>query len=156
MCTAIGNNDPVPLQGRIWPAAAFKDTQPRQIWPVIREITKKASYQHLPIFRSPMCNGTKYFLKVHPHSFRHKFIHSEKATIIWFKNIWGKVENTLKGILDSIPSPSPSVKIQIMGRKVCLRFKGKTLLDLVNKLLKTKNLLTTLSNILSLNKLSCP
>ena len=26
-----------------------------------------------------------------------------------------KVENILKGSLDSIPSPSPSVKIQIMG-----------------------------------------
>ena len=29
------------------------------------------------------------------------------------------VENILKGSLDSIPSPSPSVKIQIMGGKVC-------------------------------------
>ena len=35
-----------------------------------------------------------------------------------------KVEKMLKGSLDSIPSPSPSVKIQIMGRKVCLRCKG--------------------------------
>ena len=33
-----------------------------------------------------------------------------------------------KDSLDSIPSPSPSVKIQIMGSKVCLRCKGKTLL----------------------------
>ena len=73
MCTAIGNNDPVPLQGRIWPAAALKIHNPatRQIWPVIREITKKASYQHLPIFRSPMCNGVKYFLKEQPYLFRH-------------------------------------------------------------------------------------
>ena len=39
----------------------------------------------------------------------------------------GKVEKILKGSLDSIPSPSPSVKIQIMGGKVCLRCKGKTL-----------------------------
>ena len=30
-----------------------------------------------------------------------------------------KVEKILKGSLDSIPSPSPSVKIQIMGGKVC-------------------------------------
>ena len=37
-----------------------------------------------------------------------------------------KVEKFLKGSLDSIPSPS--VKIQIMGGKVCLRCKGKTLL----------------------------
>ena len=45
-----------------------------------------------------------------------------------------KVEKILKGSLDLIPSPSPSVKIQIMGGKVCLRFKGKTLLGVVNKL----------------------
>ena len=45
-----------------------------------------------------------------------------------------KVKQILKGSLDSIPSPSPSVKIQIMGRKVCLRCKGKTLLGVVNKL----------------------
>jgi hypothetical protein len=35
--------------------------------------------------------------------------------------------------MDSIPSPSTSVKIQIMGGKVGLRCKGKTLLGLVNK-----------------------
>ena len=52
----------------------------------------------------------------------------------------------LKGILDSIPSPSP--KIQIMGGKVCLRCKGKTLLDVVNNLLKTKSLLTSPSSVL--------
>ena len=39
-----------------------------------------------------------------------------------------KVENILKGSLDLISSASPSVKIQIMGWKVCLRCKGKTLL----------------------------
>ena len=59
-----------------------------------------------------------------------------------------KVEKILKGSLDSIPSPSPSVKIQIMGGKVCLRCKGKTLLIVVNKLLKTKSLLTSPSNVL--------
>ena len=41
-----------------------------------------------------------------------------------------KVENILEGTLDSIPSPSLSVKIQIMGGKVCLRCKGKTLLGI--------------------------
>ena len=35
-----------------------------------------------------------------------------------------KVEKIWKVSLDSIPSPS--VKIQIMGGKVCLRFNGKT------------------------------
>ena len=59
-----------------------------------------------------------------------------------------KVENILKGSLDLIPSPSPSVKIQIMGGKVCLMCKGKTLLGVVNKLLKTKSLLTSPSNVL--------
>ena len=59
-----------------------------------------------------------------------------------------KVEKNLKGSLDSIPSPSLSVKIQIMGRKVCLRCKGKPLLGIVNKLLKTKSLLTSPSNVL--------
>jgi len=49
----------------------------------------------------------------------------------------GKVENILKGSMDLIPSPSPSVKIQIMGGKVCWRCKGKTLMGVVNKLLKT-------------------
>ena len=39
-----------------------------------------------------------------------------------------KVEKFLKGILDSIPSPSLSVTIQIMGGKVC-----KELLGIVNK-----------------------
>ena len=59
-----------------------------------------------------------------------------------------KVEKILKGSLDLIPSPSPSVKIQIMGGKICLRYKGKTLLGIVNKLLKTKSLLTSPNNVL--------
>ena len=59
-----------------------------------------------------------------------------------------KVEKILEGSLDSIQSPSPSVKIQVMGRKVCLGCKGKTLLGFVNKLLKTKSLLTSPSNVL--------
>ena len=49
-----------------------------------------------------------------------------------------KVEKILKGSLDLIPSPLSSVKIQIMGGKVCFRCKGKTLLDVVNKLLFSK------------------
>ena len=51
--------------------------------------------------------------------------------------------------MDSIPSPS--VKIQIMGGKVCLRCKSKTLLGIVNKLLKTKSLLITPKNVLPLH-----
>ena len=59
-----------------------------------------------------------------------------------------KVEKNLKGILDSILSPSPSVEIQVIGGKVCLRCKGKTLLGVVNKHLKAKSLLKSPSNVL--------
>ena len=62
-----------------------------------------------------------------------------------------KVEKILKdslACLDSISLPSPSVKIQIMGGKVCLECKGKTLLGILNKLLKTKSLLTSPSYVL--------
>jgi hypothetical protein len=55
----------------------------------------------------------------------------------------GKVEKILKGSLDSITSPSHSVEIQIIGGKVCLRYKGKTLLGVVNKLLKKKSVAFT-------------
>ena len=54
-----------------------------------------------------------------------------------------------------ISSPSPSVEIQIMGGKVCLRRKGKTLLGIDNKLFVFKSLLTTSSNVLTLH-LSSP
>ena len=71
-----------------------------------------------------------------------------RAQAIWSAAWEGKVEQILKGSLDLIPSPSLSVKIRIMGGKVCLRCKGKTLLGVVNKLLKTKCLLTSPSNVL--------
>ena len=48
----------------------------------------------------------------------------------------GKVDTFLKGSLDSIQSPSPSVKIQNMGGNICFRCKGKILLGIVNKVLK--------------------
>ena len=54
----------------------------------------------------------------------------------------------LKGSLDAISSPTPSLKIQIMCGKVCLRGKGKSLLGIVNKLLRTTSLLTSPSNVL--------
>ena len=49
---------------------------------------------------------------------------SVKGAILSYKG--SKVKKILKGSLDLISSPSPSVKIQIMGGKVCLRGKGKT------------------------------
>ena len=76
------------------------------------------------------------------------------------KDFWPivKVEKILKGSLDLIPSPS--VKIQIMGGKVCLGCKGKALLGFVNRLLKTKSLLTSLITqcfalLSTSSKLSC-
>ena len=66
-----------------------------------------------------------------------------------------KVEKIFKGNLDFFPSPLPSVKIQIMDEKVCLRCKGKKLLGIVNKLFVIKSLLTTPGNVLPLH-LSCP
>jgi hypothetical protein len=58
---------------------------------------------------------------------------------LFFCVLWpDKVEKNLKGSLDLILSPS--VKIQIMGRKVCLRCKGKTLLGIVNKFLRNKKI----------------
>ena len=47
-----------------------------------------------------------------------------------------KVEKILKGSLDLIPSPS--VKIQIMGNKVCMRCRGKTLLVVVMQTFQNK------------------
>ena len=61
-----------------------------------------------------------------------------------------KLEKILKGSLGSIPSPLPSVTVEIIGRKVCLRCKGRTLLDVVNKLFVFKSLLTTPNNVLPL------
>jgi hypothetical protein len=74
-----------------------------------------------------------------------------------FTGIFTKVEKILKGNLDSIPSPSPTVKIQIMGGKVCLRCKGKTLLGVGKKLLTTKSLITSpaMFCLITSTKLSC-
>ena len=48
------------------------------------------------------------------------------------KNDLFKVQNISKCYLDSILSPTPSVKIQIIGGKVCLRCKVKTLLGVMS------------------------
>ena len=64
-----------------------------------------------------------------------------------FRHFFFKVENILKGSLDSIPSPSPSVKIQTMGGKVSLMCKSKTLLGILKTTLFVfKSLLTSPSN----------
>ena len=55
-----------------------------------------------------------------------------------------KVEKILKGSLDLIPSPS--VKIQIMGGKVCLMCKGKIIAGRCQQTFENK--LTSPSNVL--------
>ena len=58
-----------------------------------------------------------------------------------------KVEKILRGSLESIPSPSPYAKIKLWA-EVCLRYKGKTLLGIVNKLFVFTSLLTLPSKLL--------
>ena len=78
-------------------------------------------------------------------------LHSSCTAMLWFdcaasiqlRNIvvfrfclTFKVEKTLKGSLNS--SPSPSVKIQIMGGKVCLRCKGNAMFRFSNYIICNK------------------
>ena len=78
-------------------------------------------YMHTQLIPDRFCCDVELFIPTHFKSVTHC-----------------KVEKILKGSLDLISSPSSSVKIQIMGGKVYLRCRGKTLLGVVNKLLKTK------------------
>ena len=57
----------------------------------------------------------------------------ESIIVIEFTGTTCKVKKILKGSMDLISSPLPSVKIQIMGGKDYLRRIGKTLLGIVNK-----------------------
>ena len=70
-----------------------------------------------------------------------------------YKNLRCNISIELKKIskdsLDLIPLPS--VKIQITGGRVCLRYKGKTLLGVVNKLFVFKNWLARPSNVVPLH-----
>ena len=97
---------------------------------------------------------SRFMHKVHLHiqtTVQHsKKLSYQNPTGLKYKQLVSfKVEKkNSKASLDSIPSPSPSVKIQTMGGKVGLRNKGKTLQVVVNKLLKTKSLLTSPSNVL--------
>ena len=82
-------------------------------------------------------------LGVIPGAEAKEFFERSKLPITDLRKIWQlsdvsqvsfliKVGNVLKGSLDLIPSPS--LKIQIMGGKVCFRHKSKTLMGIVNKL----------------------
>ena len=76
----------------------------------------------------------------------HKECRCEGQVEVWLNRLLTTMRDSLryffsykvdfKGSLDLIPSPSTSVKILIMGGKVSLSCKVKTLLGIVNKLLK--------------------
>ena len=90
-----------------------------------------------PSIRSKGRPSTLQGLKTYTSSTR--FLYRGKVQNLHGKNFWNntinnccfKVENILKGSLDLIQSPSPSLKIQIMGGKVCLRCKSKTMFCLI-------------------------
>ena len=69
-----------------------------------------------------------------------------------------KVEKILKGSLDSIPSPSPSVKIQIWAGKFAWDVKAKHGLALLTKFWKQKVCWQhpTMFCLYNLGKRSCP
>ena len=124
-------------------------------------LTGLRNWRKLSEFQVPKCKDCQHTKKLVTSNFSlvqlcnitflDIFLQSQKIMYkLTTKKFLGKRENILKGSLDSIPLPSPSVKIQIMGREVCLRCKGKTLLDVVNKLLNTKSLLTMPSFVLPL------
>ena len=94
----------------------------------------------LKAFRVKIEKWDRMYISDEQRAFIHRFLDTERPQVMI------KVEMILKGGLDLIPPPS--VKIQIMGGKVCLRYKGKTLLGVANKLLKTKSLLSSPSNVL--------
>ena len=60
----------------------------------------------------------------------HQGLEHNVSKILWRKvrtsNTNTKVEKILKDSLDSIPSPLPSVKIQIVGGKVYLRYYARS------------------------------
>ena len=70
----------------------------------------------------------RHFLKRHTKPAEMEYFHLQICSCRF--RFLGKVENSFKRSLDLIPSTSPSVKIQIIGRKVFLRCKSKTFLDI--------------------------
>ena len=72
--------------------------------PVVKELDEKQKTALKSAYKFP----SEPSILVHPHP---------KGQLI-LKCIFCKVEKILKGSLDSIPSPSPLMKIQIIGGKV--------------------------------------
>ena len=122
-----------------------------EIWPQLFQFMGRsltALTQFLPIIDQVPTPGWHwwkeflYCIKGIPVSSWHFYYHLPHAVNVV------KVGKILKGSLDLISSPSPLVKIQIIGGKVFLRCKGKILLGDVNKLFVFKSLLKTPSNVL--------
>ena len=104
------------------------------------------TFRTLELVEEPLIKGTSFHFRVNGVNMFAKGSNWIPAHVLP-----GKVAKILKGSTNSIPSPSPSLKIQILGRTVCLRCKGKTLLGVVNKFLKIKSLLTMPNNVLALH-----
>ena len=66
--------------------------------------------------------GTKqnYYVKKNNFTLKRSCNITQSAVANLNSLLFVKVEKISKGSLDSIPSPSPSMKIQTMGVKVCL------------------------------------
>ena len=89
-----------------------------------------------------------YFERVFHANEKMMHRHSIYIWTVGSKLLLCKVENILKGSLDSIPSPSVW-NSNYWRESLLVRCKGKTFLTLINKLLKTKSLLTPPSNNLN-------
>ena len=93
---------------------------------------RKTNFTNFLTNQSTHFGGMHHFLLLNQFEFKNSYkFGKRKLNIRWtpyrFIKLY-KVENILKGHLDSMPSPSPSAKNQIMDGKVCLRCKSKTLL----------------------------
>ena len=85
---------------------------------LLRQLSKNNKTNVLKLFYFPRHNRMKLFLKKHCN------FNVPALIIIYFWNIH-KVKKILKESLDLISSPSPTVKIQIIGGKVCLGVEAK-------------------------------
>ena len=120
----------------------FCSSGKRSVWSITREQINYYTTQFFCLQSDP--------LGVIPGAEAKEFFERSKLPITDLRKIWQlsdvsqvcfliKVEKILKGSLDLILSLQwTSVKIQIMGGKVCLRCKSKILLGVVNKLLERK------------------
>ena len=114
-------------------------------FPVFAILQEKIDSTYRLWFTSCLCYGWMDLWSEIPFELCCNLIHGR--IVFATKPVGFKVEKILKGSLDSNPSPSHSAKIQIIGGKVSLRYEGKTLQGIFNKLFKT-SLLTSPSNVL--------